>query len=36
VNVLRYNPVYTEKDVVRAVNSLIDTDIDIVLPTVEF
>jgi predicted nucleic acid-binding protein len=35
VNVLRYNPVYTEEDVIKAVNSLIETDIDIVLPTVE-
>jgi len=35
VNVLRYNPVYTEEDVVKAVNSLIEADIDIVLPTVE-
>jgi predicted nucleic acid-binding protein len=35
VNVLRYNPVYTEEDVIKAVNSLIESDMDIVLPTIE-
>jgi predicted nucleic acid-binding protein len=35
VNVLRYNPVYTEEDVIKAVNSLIEADMDIVLPTIE-
>jgi predicted nucleic acid-binding protein len=35
LNVLRYNPVYTEEDIIKAVNSLIEADIDIVLSTVE-
>jgi predicted nucleic acid-binding protein len=34
-NVLRYNPIYTAEDVEKAVDSLIETDFDVVLPTVE-
>jgi predicted nucleic acid-binding protein len=34
-NFLRYNPIYTVEDVEKAINSLIEIDFDIVLPTVK-
>ena len=34
-NVLRYNPNYTTEDVVKAVDSLIEMGLDIVVPTAE-
>jgi len=35
VNVLRYNPIYTKEDVEMAIDSLIETNFNIVLPTVK-
>lgn len=34
-NVLRFNPNYAPEDVKRAIDSLIETELDIVMPTVE-
>ena len=34
-NVLRYNPVYRGEDIKKAIDSLIETDFNIVLPTLE-